>query len=407
MDREDWNDEGDEFSSPLPPEDRLWRHPSEVAAAMRRSSVDPVTPTVRAPRLGVAMMSALGGALVVAGLWLATTTFGHSSQPPHRTVERVALQPVVATEPIVVSTDAWMETVTREVAQGVVGVTADRRGRLTTGSGVAYTIDGYILTSHRLVDGADRITVTLHDGTRQVAELLGTDALSGLAVVKVDATDIPTAVLGLTRVPSVGDEVIVVDAHQPVTTAPMASITATNAQANVRELFGTSNDLSLHGLYQLDAPIERSADGAALVDTSGAVIGITVDLGTRNGGYAVPIRFARMRVAQDIVDTGSVRYAYIGITGRDLTGERSSELGADSGGAEVDTVIAGGPAEAVGLAPGDVIIGLDDERIWSMSDLILTLRTKAAMRSVQLAYVRDGQTNRVTITLELRDTDGL
>ncbi|MCB0993753.1 MAG: PDZ domain-containing protein [Acidimicrobiales bacterium] len=406
MDREDWDDDDEPYVPPLPPEDRLWRHPSEVAASLRQTAVASAAPSAPPGRLGVALMSALGGALVVAGLWLATTTFGPSSESVRRPVEFVALDPTVATEPIVVSSEAWVETVTREVADGVVAVTAQRGNRIAEGSGVVYQIDGYILTSHRLVAGADRITVTLSDGTDLGATILGTDVLSGIAVIKVDATDIPAAVLGLTRDPLVGDEVILVDARRPITESAIAHLTADDAQVNVRELYGTATDVNLHGLFQLDQPVRRVADGAAIVDTSGAVIGISLDLGTNNGGYAVPIWFARLDVAQDIVDTGAARYAYLGITGSDLSASRAAALGVE-GGARIDTVIPGGPAEAAGLVPGDVIVSLDDDDVWSMSDLILSLRTKRILRSMQLGYVRDGQVLRTTITLEMRDTDGL
>lgn len=395
------DDEGqDAFRPPLPQEDRLWRHPAEVAAEQRAlaSPSATVVTTLRTPlrqALGLAAIGAAGGALVVAGLFLSLGT-GTTSRPTTPITQSFALDPVVA-RPIVVDDVDWPSTVAEAAGPAVARVVVTHDTQVYDGSAVAFRSDGLLLTSRDLVVDADQVLVTLADGSRHVGDVLGTDEISGLAVVRIDEMDLPVAHLGILKpTPEVGQYTVVVTGTSQRNQPSRAAITGVGAQV---EHTATS---SLHGMIQLGSGLPTGGAGAAVVDDSGAVIGIALDVESENATYAVPIGFAR-KIAEDLLLYGDARHPWIGIRGIDLSVATQLDLGL-TGGVEITSVL-DGPAREAGLEPGDLLTALGDEPVDSMTDLIQMLRTKPPGETLDVEYLRDGARQTCDVTLALRPVD--
>jgi S1-C subfamily serine protease len=160
--------------------------------------------------------------------------------------------------------------------------------------------------------------------------------------------------------------------------------------------------VSLHGLIQTDAPIGDGWSGGPLVDDRGAVIGLTTGLaGERAGfGFATPIGVAQ-QIAEQLLSTGRVVHAWLGIDGGDLTAREVEDLGVRAG-LLVERVIAGGPADVQGIATGDVITKIGTTSVASVSDLVRAVRDLRPGDQVVVGYWRDGDRETATVTCEER-----
>lgn len=401
-----WED-SPHFRAPLPREDRLWRHPSELAAEQRAiadtAAAEPVVhvATVRTSRRHAAAMAAvgaLGGAIVVTGLFL---TLGSSTAP---TVEAagpnvstlVAFNPLVPV-PRAVPEEEWPGAVTARVADAVVEMHADGTH---VGAGVLIRNDGVILTSRSVVDGADEIVVRLHDGSSHPGTVLGQDAISGLAAVSIDHQDTPTAPLGIfIEQLRVGDVAVAVPALAdgvPADVEP-AAVAATSMNVPV------ADERHLHGLIQLDGPPARLTTGGPMVNGAGVVVGIVLEVGSEHATHAVPIGYAR-QIAEDFITYGHAKHSWLGIKGVDLDADAATDIGVD-GGVRITGVIEGSPAHSAGLRKGDVITGFDGATVLSMTELILELRRNPPGYEVELRYLRAEQPRMLTLTVATRHVD--
>jgi serine protease DegQ len=383
-------------------EDRLWRHPSEIAAEERVGTAEPssvsTVATLRTSwKQGIALASigALGGALVVTGLFL--TVGGPNSE-----LEVQGTEPVTTTlafDPVVpvnkqVDADQWPGEVVSPTSAGVARVIATTESGTRTGSGVVYQSDGLILTSYDLVSGAESITVNLPDGTGHLAVVKGVDAISGLAVVHIAHMDLPTAPLGVFKPAHVGDSAVTLAGLAPVSSLKQVRL---SSKAVSVPIDSTTN---LHGLMQLDGGMPDGATGGAIVDDSGAVIGIVVDVGTTNATYAVPIAYARV-IAHDLVRYGHKKHAWLGIKGVDLDGDAATDLDID-GAVRVSSIIDRSPANDARLRKGDVVVTLDGQPVLSMTELILELRNHPPDDDVIVGLMRDGKALQLEVILGTR-----
>ncbi len=392
-----WEDEDPEgFHAPLPPEDRLWRHPSEVAAAQRDQTLVAVpiatTTTFRTSwRQGaaLALLGAATGALVVTGLFLSIRTPAAATRP---VTQAFALDPVV---PVPVRVDAadWAATVTDRASEGVVTVSVTRDAIVSVGSAVAYVSNGMLLTSARLVDKADGVMVTTADAQRHVGTVVGVDEVSGLAVLHIDVDDQPIVQLDIWSKPAVGDYTVALSGSSSSTDVKMSTVTELDVKVH------RDDADSLYGMIELGGHLPQGGDGGALVDNRGAVVGIVLDTGAANTTYAVPIVFAR-KIAGDIAESGTGRHPWIGITGKSLTIAEQLDLGL-LGGVKLTSVI-GAPAEDAGLQRGDVITSLGGEPIESFTDLILQLRRHIPGKVLGVDFERDGESHHTEVELQLR-----
>lgn len=392
------DDDGDDdagFGAPLPPDDRLWRHPSELRehGALGGGPL----PVLVAERPGpnpkaVALASALAGAVLTVGL-LALAGLMSPGSGDRELVQKVALEPIVSVPP----------------AQGGQGVTELAKrlepalvridGPAATGSGVLFRDDGMVLTSAHLVREEGPIRVRLSDGRQLEGRLVGTDPLTDLAVVDLEGEDYPVAVLGTTKYLEVGATAIALGSTQSDHGEP------TVATGVISALGSTSQgpDNMLHGLIQTDAPVWGNCTGGALVDATGAVIGITSAAAggaDRGVAYATPVDVARW-VAGQIVAHGRPVRGWLGIDGTTLPVERADELGV-RGGAVIRRVHDGSPAAAAGLDPDDVITSIDRREVVSIQSLVVELRDHEPGDTVEVTYWRDGDERQLRIELDER-----
>ena len=378
-------------------EDRLWRHPSEVAASQR--AAEERTPvTVRTPprqALALASAGAVGGALVVTALFL---TLGSSGTvvidaPPEPVFQAVALEPIM---PIArtVPAESWPGTVAEQAAEGVAQVVVTRDGASVAGSGVVFRTDGYLLTSYDLVESADAIEVTLASSDRHEASVLGADRISGLAVLAVAVPDVAAAALALLDPPAVGDHAVTLPGLADLDALEHASISAIAVSVPI------SADQNLHGLIQLDVGMPDGAQGGAVIGDSGAVAGIVVDVGGDNSTYAVPIGYAR-KIAADIVAGGAAQHTWLGIRGLNVDHSDDDYPGVDLA-VRVQSVNVDSPADRADIVKGDLIVAIDGEPIATMTDLILELRRHPPSEEVEVTVIHRGETQLRVVELSTR-----
>ncbi len=266
------------------------------------------------------------------------------------------------------------------------------------GSAVILSEDGYLVTNNHVVEGATAVRVVLADGSSHEAAVVGTDPTSDLAVLKIDATDLPAATFA-DDLPGVGDTAIAIGSPFGLD----GSVTAGIVSALDRTLSDGSS--ALGGLIQTDAAINPGNSGGALVDDQGRIIGINTAIYSASGandgvGFAVPATTVTA-VAQQLIEGGSVSWPVLGITGQDVTAElvEAYGLGADAG-ALVGEVVPGTGAAAGGLQAGDIIVGADGTTVDGMTDLVTVIRAHEVGDVLTLDVVRDGAT--LALQVELR-----
>jgi putative serine protease PepD len=264
------------------------------------------------------------------------------------------------------------------------------------GSGFIYDKNGYIMTAAHVVQGGDQVQVRLADGAQLSGRVLGTDRINDVAVVKVDRSNLPTAPLALGVRLQVGQMAVAIGSPFGLD----QTVTAGVVSATSRAIGGQTGNgrATVREVIQTDAPINPGNSGGALADRQGRIIGINdaiaSDNGNNNGvGFAVPIDIAA-RSAAAIVRGEPIRTAYLGVS----FGESATSTGSQ-GGALVEQVVPGGPADKAGLEVGDRITALDGQAVKDNEDLAARIRALAPGRKVEVKVVRNGQEQTVTATL--------
>lgn len=270
--------------------------------------------------------------------------------------------------------------------------------REALGSGVIVSQDGYILTNHHVIDGADQINVDLYDGRSLQAKIVGTDPPSDLAVLKVDASGLPTLVLGNSDNTRIGDVVLAIGNPLGVgQTVTMGIISAKGRQT------GLSNG-SFEDFLQTDAPINQGNSGGALVSTNHELIGINSQILSPSGGsiglgFAIPSNMART-VMEQLVNNGKVRRGQLGVVALKIPSEEASQLGVKQGpGVVVYDVQSGSGADRAGLRKGDVITALNGTQVNDPNSFRNLIAATAPGTEVTLTVKRNGSESQVRATL--------
>jgi Do/DeqQ family serine protease len=267
------------------------------------------------------------------------------------------------------------------------------------GSGVVINPDGYILTNHHVVDGADKVEVELPDRRVLTATVVGDDAPSDLAVLKVQASGLHALPLGDSDKARVGDVVLAIGNPLGVGQTVTSGIISAKGRTT-----GTG-DGSFQDFLQTDAPINHGNSGGALVNLQGELLGIPSQIMSPSGGniglgFAIPSNMAKNVMGQ-LISSGHVRRAKLGVMVQPITADIASNLGlSDVRGALVNQVEPGSPADHAGLKQGDVITEVQGRRVSDGNELRNAISNTAPGTSVSLKVVHDGHVSDVSARLD-------
>jgi Do/DeqQ family serine protease len=276
----------------------------------------------------------------------------------------------------------------------------DPQKATSLGSGVIVSAGGYILTNNHVVEAADEIEVSLSDGKRLLAKVVGSDPETDLAVLHVEAKDLPATTFGSSDTLRVGDIVLAIGNPfgfgQTVTAGIVSALGRSGLGINVFENF-----------IQTDAAINPGNSGGALVDASGNLVGINTAIFSRNGGsmgigFATPVSTAKM-VLEQIIKSGSVTRGWIGVELGPVTPAlaESFNLGTADG-AIIKGVLNGGPADKAGAKPGDVLVAIEGKPIADPQSVLNAVTIIAPGSAAKMKIKRKGQDMELAVTVGRR-----
>ncbi|HEV7344897.1 MAG TPA: Do family serine endopeptidase [Devosia sp.] len=286
---------------------------------------------------------------------------------------------------------------------GSPGEEIEPRRFMAAGSGFVISEDGYIVTNNHVVNNADEVTILFDDGEERMAEVIGTDERTDLAVLKVDAENLPFVAFEQdpedTRI---GDWVVAVG--NPFGLG--GTVTVGVISAIGRELGGPSHA----DFLQIDAAVNTGNSGGPTFNTDGEVVGVNTAIYSPTGGnvgiaFAVPAATVE-QVVEQLIDTGVVTRGYLGVSIQDVTEDIASSLGLDEAqGAIVNEPAEDSPAQEAGLESGDVITAVDGEPIEDALDLSRTIASTPPGTEVELTVWRDGSERQISVTLDVLTDD--
>ena len=282
----------------------------------------------------------------------------------------------------------------------------DREEKLEgLGSGVLVSKDGYILTNNHVVAEADSLEVALADGRKFEAKLIGADPKTDVAVIKIDAIDLPFATLADSEKLRVGDLVFAIGNPLGVgQTVTMGIVSATGR--NRVGILSNENLAGYEDFIQTDASINQGNSGGALIDAQGRLVGInTAILSGRSGGsigigFAIPVNLAST-ILTSLIETGSVQRGYLGVSGEDLKPEVAETLGLkkDQRGCIITNLSKDSPAAKAGLQRSDIVVAIDGRAITTFLELRNLIATRAPGSVVELRTLRDAKDRTLKVTL--------
>jgi serine protease Do len=266
------------------------------------------------------------------------------------------------------------------------------------GSGFIISKDGYILTNNHVVGNVDQITVRLHDGREFKARLIGTDPHSEVAVIKIDADDLPVLPLGDSEDLEIGDWVLAVGNPFGLSETLTVGVVSAKGRSNMQIA-------DYENFIQTDAAINPGNSGGPLVNLKGQAVGINTAIFSRSGGYmgigfAIPINMAA-QIKDQLVRTGKVQRGYIGIRIQDLTRDlaRSFGLAEETQGILIAGVEKGSAGEKAGLAQGDIIQQLDGRAAASSSEFRNRVAETMPGSTIHLDVLRNGKSRSISLSL--------
>jgi Do/DeqQ family serine protease len=272
--------------------------------------------------------------------------------------------------------------------------------RLGTGSGVIISNDGYIVTNNHVIEKAEDILVTLNDGEEFTAKVVGSDPTTDIALLKVDAEDLPYLEFSNSDAVRVGEWVLAVGNPFNLT----STVTAGIISAKGRNIGIINERSAIESFIQTDAAVNPGNSGGALVNTRGELVGINSAISTRTGSFegysfAVPSNLAK-KVVDDIREYGAVQRAFIGVNIRDLNPRLANEVGIErTNGVYIAGLTESGAAADAGLEKGDIIIAVNKREITKSSELQEIIGGKRPGEEVVLSVIRDNDIENFSVVL--------
>jgi Do/DeqQ family serine protease len=276
-------------------------------------------------------------------------------------------------------------------------------GSLTgsSGSGVILSPDGYIVTNHHVVERSTDIKVTLADKREYKAKLVGSDPSTDVALLKIDEVELPFLLFGNSDSVRIGEWVLAVGNPFNLESTVTAGIISAKGR-NINILGGAA---SIESFIQTDAAVNPGNSGGALVNTTGELIGINTAIITESGSYegysfAVPSNLVQ-KIIRDLREYGVVQRAYLGVGIQDLDSETARDIGLPNAeGVYINRITTNGAAEDAGLKSGDVVIGVNNTRVKSTSELQEYIGRFRPGDQVNIEYWRSGKKSRIRVTLK-------
>jgi 2-alkenal reductase len=410
--RADW---ARDWSAPVAPTPERWYEPAPTTEPVRPATA----PRRRAGAGSLVAVSLLSAVLASGGTVLALGAAGVLDRPA---AAPAAVQGtnVGAPQPVTIDESSATINVAAKVSPAVVRITvtgsadAGNLGVIPetgVGSGVIYNSDGWILTNRHVVEGGNTFDVELKDGRVFSGEVYGIDTLTDLAIVKVDATDLPSAAIGESDALEVGQLVIAIGS--PLGTYSN-SVTSGIVSAKGRTITTDGSARPLTNLIQTDAAINPGNSGGPLLDANGNVVGINTAIATNSNGigFAIPIDVARPIMAQAVAGQPLAR-PYLGIQfvsiSRQLADEEDLPVqagalvgGRDQNDQPVNGVTAGTPAAQAGIKDGDIITSVEGKVIDDGHPLDATLSQFSPGQTVSVEILRGGERITLEVTLGTR-----
>lgn len=275
-----------------------------------------------------------------------------------------------------------------------------------TGSGVIYSMDGYIITNNHVVEFADEIEVTLFDNRKFKAKLIGRDDRTDLAVIKIEANELKPMILADSDQAKIGEWVLAVGNPFNLTSTVTAGIISAKGRS-INLLGGGS---SIEAFIQTDAAVNPGNSGGALVDANGKLLGINTAIATRTGSFqgysfAIPVNLMK-RIVDDIIEYGDYRRPLLGVNIANLESDDAKELGlAITQGVLVDNVMDGSSAQYAGILPKDVITAVDGREIKNVPELQEIVGRAKVGDVLNLTVNRQGKTKEIPVKLKAESAD--
>jgi len=272
-----------------------------------------------------------------------------------------------------------------------------------TGSGVIISSDGYIITNNHVIKGASELEVTLSDKKTYKAQLIGKDIETDIALLKIDATNLPSVSLTNSNTIQIGEWVLAVGNPFNLNT----TVTAGIVSAKSRDLKGTKN---IDSFIQTDAVVNPGNSGGALVNTKGELVGINTMIYSKNGSYigysfAIPSNIVK-KVIEDILEYGYVQRAVLGVKGVGLNAKIARELNiSQTEGFFIDEITPNQAADLANFQKNDIIIAIDNIKINTFADLIGYLKSKKPNDKVNITFIRDNEIQHSNVKLSKNDSE--
>ena len=280
------------------------------------------------------------------------------------------------------------------------GQPREQRG---SGSGVIIRPDGYIVTNNHVVAGATSIQVTLNNNQQYEATVVGTDPATDVAIIKVDATNLPAIALGNSDALRLGEWVLAIGS--PLGAQLRSTITAGIVSAKGRSMPDNSGEFKIESFIQTDAAVNPGNSGGALVNKKGELVGINTAIVSQTGSYtgysfAVPVNIVK-RVADDLMDFGSVKRALLGITMGTVDKKFADEMKLSFvSGVYINEVLKGSAAEKAGLKKNDVIVAIDGQKVMDASSVQAKVNNYHPGDKATITYIRDGKQQEAQVVFQ-------
>jgi len=308
------------------------------------------------------------------------------------------------------------ELATKTIVQVQVGNMSEGGEFLPNGggSGVVISDDGLIMTNHHVIDNSTQVRVVFEDGRMYESEIIGSDRLTDIGLLKISASNLVPISIGNSDVLKVGDLAVAIGHPLTLGAAPTVTTGVVSALERRLDVGGEAmnSGVTLFGLIQTDAPITRGSSGGALINSNGELIGITTaiataDVGAEGLGFAVPVNLA-LGIADDLLKEGRILHAFLGILGAQHFDTAEDGARVFSGVIIQELYGPGNEVFAIGKAgalAGDIIKKINGVNVKTLDGLITVLRQKRAGDTVEIEILRNSQAITLVFELDLRPSD--